>query len=140
MRHHVLAAIALLCWGTGAAFAGTESELRAIEESRRAAIKAQDFAVLEKIYGPTFAAVGGNGQVIDRATLFDMFRHNDPSLSFATDEIRIVSDGDTAVFFGRLTGRTSDGKVAFRSRFSHVFVRRAGAWLCIAGQSTPLKE
>ena len=117
--------------------ADTDAELRAIEETRRAAIKAQDFVVLEKIYAPTFVAVAGNGQVIDRATLFDVFRRNDPALSFETDEIRIVSDGDTAVFFGRLTGRSGD-RIAFRSHFSHVFVRRNGGWQCIAGQSTPL--
>jgi ketosteroid isomerase-like protein len=122
----------------GIAAADTASQLRALEESRRAAIQAQDFSVLEKIYAPTFVAVAGNGQVIDRATLFSVFKRNDPTLKFSTDEIRIVDEGDTAVFIGRLTGRTAEGKVAFASRFSHVFVRRNGGWICVAGQSTPL--
>lgn len=71
----------------GIAAADTASELRAIEESRRAAIQSQDFSVLEKIYAPTFVAVAGNGQVIDRATLFGVFKRNDPSPKFSTDEI-----------------------------------------------------
>ena len=129
---------ALLACTFTPAFADTDSELLALEESRRAAIKAQDIATLEKIYAPSFVAVAGNGQLIDRATLFAVFKRNDPSLSFVTDEIRIVAEGDTAVFFGRLTGRTPEGKMAFASRFSHVFVRKHGKWLCIAGQSTPL--
>jgi len=33
---------------------------------------------------------------------------------------------------------SADGKTAFVSRFTHVFVRRKGAWVCISGQSTPL--
>jgi ketosteroid isomerase-like protein len=122
----------------GIAAADTASELRELEESRRAAIQAQDFSVLEKIYAPTFVAVAANGQVIDRATLFGVFRRNDPTLRFSTDEIRIVDEGDTAIFIGRLTGRTAEGKVAFASRFSHVFVRRNGGWICVAGQATPL--
>lgn len=119
-------------------FADTNADLRAMEEARRAAIKAKDFATLEKIYAPEFLAVAGNGQIIDRATLFKVFGNADPSISFTTDEIRVLDSGDTAVFFGRLTGKTADGKTAFASRFTHVFVRRKGAWVCISGQSTPL--
>jgi ketosteroid isomerase-like protein len=139
MKQPLLVLLVLLsCGFARAAFADTDSELRAIEESRRAAIGARDFTALEKIYSPDFVAVAGNGQLVDRATLFRVFGQADPSISFTTDEIRIVVDGDTAVFFGRLTGRTADGKTAFASRFSHVFVHRKGAWICIAGQSTPL--
>lgn len=62
----------------------------------------------------------------------------DPSIIFSTDEIRVLDAGNTAVFFGRLIGKTPDGRTAFAARFTHVFVRRQGAWVCIAGQSTPL--
>jgi ketosteroid isomerase-like protein len=120
------------------ALANADSDLRALEETRRAAIKAQDFKTLERIYAPEFQAVAGNGQVIDRATLFNVFRKTDPSISFTTDEIRVLDSGNTAVFFGRLTGKTPEGRTAFASRFTHVFVRRHGAWVCNSGQSTPL--
>ena len=120
------------------ALADTNADLRALEETRRAAIKAKDFTALEKIYAPEFLAVAGNGQIIDRATLFNVFGKADPSISFTTDEIRVLDSGDTAVFFGRLVGKTADGKTTFASRFTHVFVRRHGAWVCISGQSTPL--
>jgi ketosteroid isomerase-like protein len=128
----VLAALPL------AALGDTNKDLRSIEESRRAAIKARDFQALEKIYAPEFLAVAGSGQIIDRATLFKVFGNADPSISFATDEIRVLDSGDTAVFFGRLTGTSADGKTTFASRFTHVFVRRHGKWVCISGQSTPL--
>lgn len=120
------------------ALADANADLRALEETRRAAIRAKDFTTLEKIYAPEFLAVAGNGQVVDRATLFGVFGKADPSITFTTDEIRVLDAANTAVFFGRLTGRTPDGKTAFASRFTHVFVRRKGTWVCISGQSTPL--
>lgn len=121
-----------------AALADANTDLRALEETRRAAIKAKDFPALEKIYAPDFLAVAGNGQIIDRATLFNVFGKADPTIAFTTDEIRVLDSGATAVFFGRLVGKTPDGHTAFASRFTHVFVRRKGAWVCISGQSTPL--
>jgi ketosteroid isomerase-like protein len=118
--------------------AGVEEELRAIEDQRREAIRTKDFARLSQIYAPSFRAVAGNGQVIDREQLFRMFAGTDASLTFKTDEVQVVQQGDAAVFIGRLLAHTGDGKLAFASRFSHVFVRQGGQWVCIAGQSTPV--
>jgi ketosteroid isomerase-like protein len=118
--------------------AGAEDELRAIEEQRREAIRSKDFARLAQIYAPSFRAVAGNGQVIDREQLFRVFANTDAALSFKTDEVQVVQHGDTAVFIGRLLAHTGDGRPVFASRFSHVFVRQGGQWVCIAGQSTPV--
>jgi ketosteroid isomerase-like protein len=132
--------VALLLWASlcTPARAGVEDELRAIEEQRREAIRAKDFVRLAQIYAPSFRAVAGNGQIIDREQLFRLFASTDTSLQFKTDEVQVVQQGDTAVFFGRLLAHTGDGKPAFASRFSHVFVRQGGQWVCIAGQSTPV--
>jgi ketosteroid isomerase-like protein len=118
--------------------AGVEDELRALEDQRREAIRSKDFVRLSQIYAPSFRAVAGNGQLIDREQLFRMFASTDASLTFKTDEVQVVQQGDAAVFFGRLLAHTGDGKLAFASRFSHVFVRQGGQWVCIAGQSTPV--
>lgn len=134
----VVVCLSLLTLAPRHALADTESELTTLEEQRREAIRAKDFASLSRIYAPTFVAVAGNGQLIDRDQLFKVFAATDPTLSFKTDEIRVLAEGDTAVFFGRLSAYTPEGKVAFASRFSHVFVKQAGRWVCIAGQSTPL--
>lgn len=114
-----------------------EKQLVALEEARREAIRKQDFAMLERIYAPDFVAVAGNGQVINRDQLFAVFRRNDPTVEFTTDEIRVEVHGDTAIFIGRLTGR-KDGAVVSAGRFTHVFLRQSDGWRCIAGQSTPL--
>src|SRR5690348_3921306 len=107
MKARYLAPLALLLLTTLplAARADANADLRALEETRRAAIKAKDFATLEKIYAPEFLAVAGNGQIIDRATLFKVFGNADPTITFATDEIRVLESGDTAVFLDRKSTR-----------------------------------
>jgi ketosteroid isomerase-like protein len=118
--------------------ASAEEELTALEDQRRDAIRVKDFAMLGRIYAPEFIAVAGNGELIDRPTLFRLFDQGGSALKFETDEIRVQQHGDTAIFFGRLTGRTPTGETATVSRFSHVFIRREGRWVCVAGQSTPV--
>jgi ketosteroid isomerase-like protein len=127
---------AVVAWPASAA--NVAAELRAVEEVRREAIKRQDFDTLSRIYAPGFVAIAGNGDVIDRARLFDAFRRTDPALTFQTDEIHVLEQAGFAVFYGRLTARNRAGAVVFAARFSHTFVRKDGQWLCVYGQSTPL--
>ena len=54
-----------------------ESTLLAIETQHRAAIAAKDFATLSTIYADDFRAIFGNGEIFDRAALFDVFRADD---------------------------------------------------------------
>jgi ketosteroid isomerase-like protein len=114
--------------------------LRELETTRQAAIKARDFDALRRIYAEDFVGIAGNGRVISRADLMDVFAHNDGSLAFTTDEVDVRVYGDTAIFTGRLTARMASGEVASAGRFTHVFVRRAGAWVCVHGQSTPIAQ
>jgi ketosteroid isomerase-like protein len=115
-----------------------ESELKQIEETRRRAIKDGDDKTLDQIYADDFAAIAGNGQIINKSQLMAVFKGNDPSIEFTTDEISIRIFGTTALFVGRLTGRAANGEVVSASRFTHVFVKRSGKWRCVSGQSTPL--
>lgn len=115
-----------------------EQQLRSIEESRREAIKLGDFKTLGDIYAEDFSAIAGNGSVIDREQLFAVFRRNDPSLVFITDEITVRFFKKTAIFSGRLTGRNAAGEIVISGRFTHFFVKRGGRWVCVHGQSTPL--
>jgi ketosteroid isomerase-like protein len=120
--------------------ATTEEVLRAVEDQRREAIRVQDFVTLGRIYAPEFIAVAGDGQVINRSQLFEVFAKGSSAQKFSTDEIRVLDLGQTAVFIGRLVARAPTGAVTYTARFSHVFVLRDGHWLCISGQSTPIPE
>lgn len=136
LRHVAAFMLAICCLGV--AHATPEEQLRRLEEQRREAIRGQDFATLSRIYAAEFVGVTGGGQLVSRDQLFRVFAQADPKLRFATDEVRIVVHGDTAVFFGRLVGSSESGTQLFASRFSHVFVRQGETWVCVAGQSTPL--
>jgi ketosteroid isomerase-like protein len=115
-----------------------EQQLRAIEERRRDAIKQGDFKTLGEIYAEDFTAIAGNGRVITREQLFNLFRQTDPSLFFRTDEIEVRVFKKTAIFSGRLLGRVVGGEVISAGRFTHYFVKRDGRWVCVFGQSTPI--
>jgi ketosteroid isomerase-like protein len=135
-----ICALLTLALGASMAQADTQSELRALEKRREAAIESQDFATLQAIYSPDFIAVTADGQFVTRDQLFMVFRKSNQRFTFDTEDVRIVTSGNTAVFYGRLVARMTDGKAAFASRFSQVFVKKNGAWICIAGQSTPLDK
>jgi catechol 2,3-dioxygenase-like lactoylglutathione lyase family enzyme/ketosteroid isomerase-like protein len=114
-----------------------DNELRAIEERRRAAIAARDAATLDAIYAEDFQGIAGNGAVIDKKTLLGVLARASADVTWATTEIAVTSVGpDTALFAGRLTG-TAGGRVVSDARFTHLFARRGGRWVCIAGQTTP---
>jgi ketosteroid isomerase-like protein len=136
----MLSTLALAIWAVIGVQASDESTLRAIELQRQAAIRDQDFGALGKIYAEDFAGIPGNGSVITRSQLFDVFKKNDPRVTFATDEVRVRIIGNTALFTGRLTGRSASGSVVSAGRFTHVFEKRDGAWVCVHGQSTPIPQ
>ena len=109
-----------------------------IEAKRRAAIAAKDFATLESIYAADFRGIIGSGVVADRAFLFNIFRNDDPTLTFNTDELLVREFGDAAIVTGRLTA-TRDGAIASQQRFSHYFVKRDGRWQIVGAQGTPVR-
>jgi ketosteroid isomerase-like protein len=115
-----------------------ERLLKQIEETRREAIKKGDFKTLDAIYADDFSAIAGNGQIINKEQLFAVFRRSNPEIIFTTDEIAARVFKKTAIFTGRLTGKTADGKTVSASRFTHFFVKRDGRWQCVYGQSTVL--
>jgi ketosteroid isomerase-like protein len=140
----VLGIVLFLSLGVTAATSQTtkqnkvEKDLRQIEESRREAIKNGDFKTLDRIYADDFSGIAGSGQIINKEQLFAVFRRNNPEVIFSTDEISVRVFKKTAIFSGRLTAKTADGKTVGASRFTHFFVRRDGRWQCIYGQSTAL--
>jgi catechol 2,3-dioxygenase-like lactoylglutathione lyase family enzyme/ketosteroid isomerase-like protein len=115
-----------------------DNELRAIEERRRAAIAARDAATLDAIYADDFQGIAGNGAVLDKKTLLGVLGLASAEVTWATTEIVVTPAGaDSALFAGRLTGTAPGGRVVSDARFTHLFVRRGGRWVCIAGQTTP---
>jgi catechol 2,3-dioxygenase-like lactoylglutathione lyase family enzyme len=115
-----------------------DNELRALEERRRAAIAARDAATLDAIYADDFQGIAGNGAVVDKRALLGVLGRASTEVIWATTEIVVTPAGaDSALFAGRLTGTAPGGRVVSDARFTHLFVRRNGRWVCVAGQTTP---
>ena len=110
-----------------------------IEATRRAAIAAKDFATLTTIYAVDFRGIIGNGEIADRAFLFEVFRHDDPTVKFTTDELVVRQFGDAAIVTGRLTS-TRDNAIVSQQRFSHFYALRKGHWVIVAAEGTPVRN
>lgn len=95
---------------------------------------------LDAIYADDFAGIVGTGRIINKEQLMAVFKRNDPSLVFTTDENSIRVFDKRAIFTGRLTGKTVDEETVFSSRFTHIFIKRKGKWQCVAGQSKSIAK
>ena len=137
MRFPVLL-LAACC--ASAAFAAESDDLLQLEAKRSAAILAKDKATLDAIYADDFRSIAGNGTIIDKTTLMDVLANNDPNVVFAVDELNPRLFGETAVVTGRLTARDKAGAIRSQSRFTHVYVKRGGAWKLVAAQATPVAQ
>jgi ketosteroid isomerase-like protein len=119
------------------ALAASESDaLRALEEKRSAAIAAHDTAFLNSIYAEDFRGLTALGFQVDKAMLMEVFARDNPATRFTLDEIEPRIYGEAAVVTGRLTGRDAKGATISQSRYIHVYVRKDGKWLIVAGQGT----
>ncbi|HET7535379.1 MAG TPA: nuclear transport factor 2 family protein, partial [Candidatus Didemnitutus sp.] len=115
----LLRCLALFVLPFATALAATvESDLRAVEAIRLDAIRTGDFGILSRIYSEDFSAIVGNGLIVNRAEMFELFKRNDPTVIFATDEIVVREYGDTAVFTGRLVAHTKAGQIVSTARFT----------------------
>ena len=118
------------------------TEMQAVESSRNAAIKAGDMATLEKIYASDFHGIAANGQRVDRATLFSVFKRNaggdfiaESTILSARREGRLVIvEGQLKLLSGDRTRTISDG------HYLHVFARRSGRWVMIEGAAVPIRQ
>lgn len=124
---------------TSAQAAIAEDEVRAIDDQRAEAVRLKNLGMLGQIYAADYLGVGIDGQVLDRAQLFQRIMRGDAALALSTDDIRVQVIGDTAVFLGRVTARAPTGEVTSVTRVSQVFVRRDGQWWCVASQATPVQ-
>ena len=135
-----LAVVAMLA-GPTAALAGPEEDgVIALERQRSTAIAAHDKAFLGELYGDDFRGVTATGYVVNKQTLMEVFGRDNPNTKFTLDELAARVFGDTAILTGRLTGRDASGVIVGQSRYIHVYVRRAGHWVLIAGEGTNIPK
>ncbi len=116
----------------------TVAALSSQERAWTKAFKNRDRNALNTILADEFIFTDDEGHVYDKAqyvaAVMDVIRVD----SYAVDDTRVESFGDTGVVTGRWTGKMSiDGKDASGSfRFTDTFVKRNGQWQVVASQDT----
>lgn len=127
---------------TPAASARTvEAEIRAVEDARRRAYLAGDYAAVADLLAEDFFLTNAQGVVRDKAGVIALFRSGDMKVqSLESKELVIRAEGTVAVVTGRSTavetfrGEDRSGD----QRFTRVYVKRDGRWLLWVYQLTRL--
>ncbi|HEX8180083.1 MAG TPA: nuclear transport factor 2 family protein [Pyrinomonadaceae bacterium] len=120
-----------------------EQELMQLERDIGDANVRRDKAFFERVEADEFLFTDAGGGVTTKQE--DVSSLDQPPgefrlVSYVPDEMKVYVYDQTAVVFGRVTTRarsSKDGReVTNQSRFTDVFVRRAGRWQIVAGHSS----
>jgi ketosteroid isomerase-like protein len=118
------------------------AQVLAAEDMFFQALLTSDGVRLDAVVTPDFLLIDVlSGSEIARAVLVDLVGSG--QLKFDTVErldARVRLFGEAAVVTGqtRMRGRFGDQTFAAHSRYTHVYVRRGGAWQLASAQGTPI--
>ena len=76
-----------------------------------------------------------DGTLVERSGFLPQIARPCALSSLACEDVRIRILGDVAIIHGRTTYRKADGKPG-AGRYTDVYARRRGRWLCVAAQVT----
>ena len=124
-----------------------EQELMQLERDIGDANVRRDKAFFERVEADEFLFTDAGGGVTTKRE--DVASLDQPPgefrlVSYVPDEMKVYLYDKTAVVFGRVTTKarsSKDGReVTNQTRFTDVFVRRAGRWQIVAGHSSRIKQ
>lgn len=123
------------------AFAGdTKDDVAKLSKEYDAAIKARDKKALDKLFDDGGRFIPSDGRLLDKreyvAALVDEMSYE----SSTSDNATLQVFGDTVIETGRWIGTgKKDGKpVRHEVRYTCVWAKKAGTWVIVAEQSTPI--
>jgi len=120
---------------------GVEQELITIEREMADAIQKRDVARLAPMLAEDFTLVTPGGDVMDKAAAVGVVKSGEyvmQSLEFSDMKVRVYGDTAVVTYIGTEKSSFKGQDVSGKSRSIDVFVRRAGKWQQVAGQSTTL--
>jgi uncharacterized protein (TIGR02246 family) len=141
MKSFLGACLAILAAATTAVAADAERELTDLENQLAQAIAKGDTAFVSRVFGEDFVYTGVRGEVKAKQDIVAELKSG--ALKFELikfDEIKVRPYGETAVVTGIATtkGRSAQGEISGRFRYTRVYVKRQGAWQLVAFQGTPV--
>lgn len=116
-----------------------EQALTQIESDWATALTKVDFTVIDRVTAPDWMLTTPDGMLLTKAQAdADLKSGTVKFQSFKTDELKVRVNGDTAVVFGLETEKSSykGEDMSAQYRFTDVFVKRGGKWVCLATHSS----
>lgn len=115
-----------------------EQALLKLEHEWNEAYKNGNKAFLERVMAEDFVFIDETSQVISKASSISSTLQNVKVESYRVEDMKVRVYGDTgivtAVWIGKLTVSGKDVSGAFR--YTDVYVKRRGHWVCITSQET----
>ena len=131
--------IAYLLLIGAAAVTATEDEIRSAEKAWAVAVKARDFAALDKIFTPGLIYAHATGAVETKQKYIDRLRSGAQKYDSITHEsTKVVMYGDSAVAHSlvRTIGVNDKGPFNDHVLMMHHWVKQGGSWRLAAHQTT----
>ncbi|MGH8669892.1 MAG: nuclear transport factor 2 family protein [Burkholderiales bacterium] len=98
-------------------------------------VRNSDVGWFERNLSADFLNSNPDGSLVERAAFLRQVAPPCPVADFGVQDVRIRIFGDTAIAHGRTTYTKPDGR-AGAGRYTDVWVRQAGRWLCVSGDVT----
>lgn len=99
------------------------------------AVQMSDVRWFEENLADDFMNSNPDGSLVDRARFIAQIAPPATISNLEADEVRIRAFGDVAIVHGRTTYTKLDGRPG-AGRYTDVWMRRGGRWLCVAAQVT----
>ena len=115
--------------------AGDLAVLEVLNQGYIAAVQASDAAWFDAHLAPDFLNSNADGTLSERREFLERIARPPGLSGFAASDVRIRLLGDFAIIHGRTTYVRADA-IAAAGRYTDVWARRGGRWLCVSAHVT----
>ena len=98
-------------------------------------VRMSDVGWFDRNLSEDFLNSNADGTLVDRAAFLRQIALPCPVSNFDVEDVRIRILGDTAIIHGRTTYTKPIGQAA-AGRYTDVWVRQGGRWVCVSGDVT----
>lgn len=99
-------------------------------------VQHSDVRRFEEMLADDFLNSNPDGSLVDRAGFLKQIARPATISNLATEDVRIRVMGDVAIIHARTTYNLADGRAAAAGRYTDIWARRGGQWLCVAAHVT----
>ncbi|MFZ0536075.1 MAG: nuclear transport factor 2 family protein [Candidatus Sulfotelmatobacter sp.] len=137
----LLCSMAQFAKGQDSGEAGARSNVLALEHAWDQALEREDVKALSAIFDDALIYVDYDGAVLTKAGYLARVKENGTHMQQVVAQgMNVQLFGSTAVVVGtyRVKGMEKGKPYLRRGRFTDIWVRRSGNWMCVAAASTPI--